>query len=311
MKSKITVIVPTYRRPDELTNCLTGLQHQNRLADEVIVTVRDIDSETQHFFESYPVEALPLKIVTVTTTGVVAAMNAGLQKSEGDIIVFTDDDAIPKSNWLQLIEDAFLADDKVGGVGGKDWVYDNGKLKEGQEETVGKIQWFGRAIGNHALGFGAAREVDILKGVNMSFRREAIAGLQFDHRMWGTGAQVHFEMAFCFALKKRGWKLIYDPNIAVDHHHAQRFDEDQRKRFNQTALINQVHNETLIMLENLEPIRRLFYLLWALVLGSRAERGFVQGVRFLPLEGFLAFQKVIAAFQGRLAGVNSWRETSI
>jgi len=32
-----------------------------------------------------------------------------------------------------------------------------------------------------------------------------------------------------------GWKLIYDPRVAVDHYPAQRFDEDQRNKFNQIA----------------------------------------------------------------------------
>lgn len=41
------------------------------------------------------------------------------------------------------------------------------------------VQWFGRVIGNHHLGTGGVREVDILKGVNMSFRQTAPGFLQF------------------------------------------------------------------------------------------------------------------------------------
>jgi hypothetical protein len=44
-------------------------------------------------------------------------------------------------------------------------------------------------IGNHHLGVGEPREVDVLKGVNMSYRRTAIADIHFDERMRGTGAQ--------------------------------------------------------------------------------------------------------------------------
>jgi cellulose synthase/poly-beta-1,6-N-acetylglucosamine synthase-like glycosyltransferase len=101
-------------------------------------------------------------------------MNAGLDAACGDIIAFTDDDAAPHTDWLERIEAHFLSDTNIGGVGGRDWVYHGTQLEEGEREVVGQVQWFGRVIGEHHLGVGEAREVDVLKGVNMSFRRSAI-----------------------------------------------------------------------------------------------------------------------------------------
>ncbi len=164
------------------------------------------------------------------------------------------------------------------------------------------MQWFGRVIGNHHLGVGEPREVDVLKGVNMSFRQEAIAQLRFDERMRGTGAQVHFEMAFTLALKQAGWKLIYDPQVAVDHYPAQRFDEDQRNNFNEIAFINLVHNETLVLLEYLPLLRRVVFLLWAILVGTRDSLGLVQWLRLLPSQGQLAGKKCWASLRGRWQG---------
>lgn len=308
----ITVIVPTYRRPQDLARCLEAVKNQTRSVDEIIVTVRDTDSETWAFLQKFDRQSLPLRIVTVKVTGVVAAMNAGLDVARGDIISFTDDDAAPHTDWLARIEAHFLADKLVGGVGGRDILYQNGRLVQGQKKVVGKVQWFGRAIGNHHLGFGEAREVDILKGVNMSFRREAIGEMRFDRRMKGTGAQVHFELAFCLALKHKGWKLIYDPNVLVDHYSAQRFDEDSREeRFSELAALNRVHNESLILLENLSPLRRTVFILWVVLLGTRANRGLVQSLRFLPHEGLLAATKLLVSYQGLWEGWQTWRQTRI
>jgi len=61
-------------------------------------------------------------------------------------------------------------------------------------------------------------------------------------------------MAFSLAVRRLE---IYDPRVAVDHYPAQRFDEDQRNKFNQIAFLNRVHNETLILLEHLPPVRRV------------------------------------------------------
>ncbi len=305
----IAVIVPTYRRPKDLVRCLEALQKQTRIADEVIVIVRDTDANTWSFLENFDPNVLPLQIVKVTVSGVVAAMNAGIDNASSEIIAFTDDDAEPHSEWLTKIEAHYLKDDQVGGVGGRDWVYHGNDLEDGASNKVGRLLWFGKTVGNHHIGVGEPREVDILKGVNMSFRRVAIGEWRFDKRMLGSGAQVHFEVEFCLKLKRAGWKLIYDPNVAVNHYPAQRFDEDKRNSFNRRALANAVHNETLALLEHLSPLRKLVFLLWSIFVGTRDSMGFVQWLRFLPSQGLLASQKLLASLQGRWEGWQTWQAT--
>ena len=276
-----------------------ALQAQTKPVDQVIVVVRDTDTETWQFLANFDPQHLPLQTVTVTQPGVVAALNAGMTAVTGDIVSITDDDAAPHPDWLARINAHFLADSAVAGVGGRDWIHQGNQILDDSRPIVGQLQWFGRVIGNHHLGVGEPREVDVLKGVNMSFRTQAIAQLRFDERMRGTGAQVHFEMAFTLTLKRAGWKMIYDPQIAVDHYPAQRFDEDQRHNFNPTAQINLVHNETLILLEHLPPLRRAIFLLWAILIGTRDCYGLIQWLRFFPSQNQLATRKLRASLQGR------------
>ncbi|MEH2251179.1 glycosyltransferase [Nostoc sp.] len=302
-----TVLIPTYRRPQDLSRCLLALQEQTKPVDQVIVVIRDTDAETWQFLAQYKAHNLPLHIVKVTQPGVVAALNAGLAVVEGDIVSITDDDAAPHPDWLERIAAYFTCDSRLGGLGGRDWIYHGSKLEDESRLVVGQLQWFGRVIGNHHLGVGEPREVDILKGVNMSFRTQAIGQLRFDQRMRGTGAQVHFEMAFTLALKRADWKIIYDPNVAVDHYPAQRFDEDQRNNFNEIAFINLVHNETLILLEHLSFIRRIVFLFWAVFVGTCDSLGFVQWLRFLPSQGQLAGKKLLASWRGRWQGYKQFK----
>jgi cellulose synthase/poly-beta-1,6-N-acetylglucosamine synthase-like glycosyltransferase len=303
----ISVVIPSYRRPKDLARCLDALKKQKHPANEVLVVVRDTDTETWTFVQTLNPEFLPLRTATVSVSGVVAAMNAGLDAACGNIIAFTDDDAAPHTDWLERIEAHFLSDSNIGGVGGRDWVYHGTQLEEGERKVVGQVLWFGRVIGEHHLGVGEAREVDVLKGVNMSFRRSAIKEMRFDERMRGTGAQVHFELAFCLPLRRAGWKPIYDPRVAVNHYPAKRFDEDRRNEFNDMAMMNQVHNETLVLLENLPSVRRAVFLVWALLVGTQDALGFVQCLRFLPSQGSLAGQKWFASLRGRWQGWLSWR----
>src|SRR4029078_12955747 len=132
--------------------------------------------------------ALCVRKVVVGEPGQVAALNLGLKQSQGDIIAITDDDAVPHPHWLEYIEGHFKRDPMIGAVGGREYVYRGAHLVDEKKRRVGVVQWFGRAIGNHAAGFGNVREVEILKGANMSYRRKAIEGLLFYRRLRGDGA---------------------------------------------------------------------------------------------------------------------------
>jgi glycosyltransferase involved in cell wall biosynthesis len=301
---KITAIVPTYQRPQDLERCLEAFKKQLRPVDQLLITMRDTDTKTADFLQSYEIECLPLKVLIVNVPGVVAAMNCGLEAATGDIIAFTDDDAAPHVDWLQRIEAYFLSDEHLGGIGGRDWQYVGTKLKEaGERKVVGQMRWHGLVIGNHHLGVGEPQEVYVLKGVNMSFRRTAIADLRFDEQMRGTGAQVHFELAFSLSLKRAGWKILFDPQVAVDHFPAQRFDEDLREAFSAIALTNQVHNETLALLEYLSPPRRIIFMIVAILISG------IRWIRYLPKQGSLSNQKFKSSLDGLWQGWRTWQQS--
>jgi cellulose synthase/poly-beta-1,6-N-acetylglucosamine synthase-like glycosyltransferase len=298
---KLSVLVPTYRRTKDLERCLNALKQQCYPASEILVVVRDTDDETHRFLQGFLPEILPLRVIDVATPGQVAALNAGLQLAKGDIVAITDDDAAPHSDWLEKIRLHFLADDRVGAVGGRDWVYESGSqvaLSSDSDVVVGRLQWFGRSIGNHHLGTGEAREVDILKGANMSYRREAITGLYFNERLKGKGAQVNNDMDFSLSVKKKGWKIIYDPKCAVNHYPSPRFDEDQRDSFNFEAYYNAAYNQTLILLNYQSTFEVMAYLFWSVLIGTRGCFGLLQAARFIRSQRMLAFDKWFAASSG-------------
>ncbi|WP_245699668.1 glycosyltransferase [Paenibacillus glacialis] len=304
----MSVIIPTFKRTEDLNRCLKSLIDQNRKADEIIVIVRDIDIESQLFLKSFKYIYGRYKTIIVKEPGQVYALNQGIQQATGDIISITDDDGAPWPEWLDNVEKHFIRDPKVGGVGGKDWLHNDFVLEVGKKDIVGKVQWFGRVIGNHHLGHGAFREVDVLKGVNMSFRASVVKNIKLDNRLRGSGAQVHNDMGLCLAVKRAGWKLIYDPNVSVNHFLAIRHDEDKRNQsFNYNAQRNAVHNETIILLEHLSKSMKVFYLLWAVLIGTRSSWGVAQFIRFYSKERKVALSKLSSSIKGRRDGWRTWK----
>ncbi len=297
---RLAVIVPTYRRPRDLERCLAALEAQQRPADQLIVVARADDHATQAVVQA--VERLPLQVATVHVTGVVAALNEGLRAVDADVVAFTDDDAAPRPDWLEKVAAHFAADPRLGGLGGRDWVHHAAGLEDGTRPIVGKLSWFGRCVGDHHLGVGPPREVDVLKGVNMSFRSAALIGVRFDTRLRGTGAQVCNELGVSLEVKRRGWRLLYDPNVAVDHYPSIRHDEDQRNAFSAEAVRNAVFNETLLLCDHFAPARKLVFIVWALTVGHRAAPGLLQWLRLLIKELDTATARFGATLSGRIHG---------
>jgi glycosyltransferase involved in cell wall biosynthesis len=251
---------------------------------------------------------LLLKVLTVAQPGVIAAMNLGLDRSIGDVIAITDDDAEPHPDWLEKIKAHFLSDQSVGAVGGRDFVYEYGNTSPLASPSdlllpVGKLQWIGRIIGNHHLGNGLPRNVDFLKGVNSSYRKSAIRNFLFDKRLKGSGAQVHHEIGFCLLLKRQGWKVVYDPSIAVNHYPSPRFDEDQRDSFNFEAYYNAAYNQTLVLLDHQSKFQVVAYLCWTILIGTRGCFGLMQAARFLISQRMLIFDKWLAASLGHIHAI--------
>ncbi len=300
----ISVVVPTYRRPQSLACCLDALDRQTRLADETIVVVRGDDAAGQEVVRA---RSRAVRLVLVQRPGVVAAMNAGLEASSGDVIALTDDDSAPHADWLARIAAMFASDSRIAAVGGRDWVYSyrTGRLIEGSEPVVGTIGWFGRVTGNHHVGVGQARDVDVLKGVNLSVRGELLRQVRFDERLRGVGTEHHWELALCLELRRRGWRIVYDPAIAVDHHIQPRVDDS--RQFDSLELRDSTHNETVAVLEYLSPFRGGLHLLWAAAIGTSSSPGVAHMVRSLPARGTAGWSLFCGAQAGLIDGLRTYR----
>ncbi len=278
--AKVSVIVPTYRRTADLARCLAALDAQERRADEVIVIVRHDDHASLDWLRTREANRPdPHRwVVLLHQPGVVAAYNLGIDSASGDVLCFTDDDATPHTDWIARIVRAFECDPALGGLGGCDIVHERDGALQIPEPCVDLVRWYGRAVGHHAADHGQAREVQMLTGVSMSFRREAIGTLRFDTRLRGADAPVHCEMAFSLDVQRRGWKLIYDPALWVERIPTRRNDGDQQAIFSDTAFYNASFNRRLIMCEHLSPPGRWAFVVYATLIGDREDPGFLRAL---------------------------------
>jgi glycosyltransferase involved in cell wall biosynthesis len=308
-RMNLSVLVPTYRRPDDLRRCAHALARQQRPADEVIIVHRADDAATVALLPDLAASVPGLRAIAVERPGQVHALNRGLDAVTGEIVAVTDDDAAPHPDWLSRIAAAFADDPSLSGIGGRDLIDGRDADEQVLRPTVGRVQWFGRVIGNHHVGRGPPRPVHVLKCVNSAYRADLLKAIRYDETLKGGGAQVHAELALGLCILARRGTLRYDPALRVDHFPAPRFDADQRGQFNARALSDEIHNETLALLRYFPPARRAALIGWSLAIGTRAYPGALialyEGLRGRPQIG----QRLAASARGRIEGVRSWWST--
>lgn len=118
MTIRISVVVPTYKRPQLLARCIQALVRQNIAPEDYeILIVDDAACEETRLQVACLAKRtarsghhISYHAVTGIAHGPAVARNLGWQAARGEIIAFTDDDCIPEADWLQSALTAFVGD---------------------------------------------------------------------------------------------------------------------------------------------------------------------------------------------------------
>jgi GT2 family glycosyltransferase len=309
--TSVAVLVPTWRRPRELARCLDALHAQERAPDRVLVVRRPEDEETRAVLSERGDPGV--EEVLVHEPGQVAALNAGLAEVREDVVAITDDDTVAWRDWVRRIAEHFDRDPHLGALGGRDWLYREGALVDGQKGTIGRITWYGRFVAFHHLGRGPAREADLLKGANMSYRRAAVVSLSVDTGLRGQGAEYNNDFALSLATKRRGWRVLYDPDVALDHHESSRRGSEgriqtgDRTAAQRAVAADKAYNETYIAFRYLPLSRAVLHALFAVAVGTGQAPGVaIATVRIKSIGGRrAAVRELRNTVPARVAGVRA------
>jgi len=109
---RVSVVVPTYRRPDLLSRCLAALARQHAPHEIDVIVADDAgDEATRRVVQQLTSKRVRMRYVQVAGRhGPAAARNAGWRAAHGEIIAFTDDDCVPDSGWVAAGVGGFVED---------------------------------------------------------------------------------------------------------------------------------------------------------------------------------------------------------
>lgn len=119
---RVSVVVPTWMRPDLLQRCLDALQSQTLASKAYEVIVCDDGPSIQAANVVSQARARrpdgpAIHYLEITDTqGPAAARNRGWERAGASVIAFTDDDTVPDPGWLEAGLEAMTSDvDAVSG----------------------------------------------------------------------------------------------------------------------------------------------------------------------------------------------------
>lgn len=303
---RISLMIPTYRRPGDLRRCVESVLNSNVLPAEIVIVGRAGDSDTEISIEALRrncPEQVKIQNAWVTAPGHIPPVAAGASEAVGDLLAIVDDDVTVTSDWLRWMAQPF-EDAAVGVVGGR--VVIPGQPPGHPQKNSGQISWYGKHWGN-VVQIEGTHPIDV-SGVmecNWMWRRELLTSLIFDPALNFDDATM-YGLDLCLQARQKGFRVIYEPRAVVSHHVAPRVPElDRADR--PRRIFSYSRNYTYIALRHLPPWRRLAFLTWWFLIGDRASWGIGSIVAETLLHGAPWRGEVGPAWAGKIEGIRLWR----
>lgn len=304
-RPQISVVVPTYRRPDALVDCVHSLLAGTLLPTEIIIVGRADDESTRHAVHQLCSSAsgsLRIRPDWVTQPGHIPPVEAGVRLASGQFVAIVDDDVTVSREWLEAIVSPF-SDPAIGAVSGPAIVpgWSPGKLKG----KPGRMTWYGKTWGNLAnLKRERAVEIDTVLEGNCAWRRDLLRSLRLDPVLNFDDASM-YGLDLCLEAKAAGFRMLFEPRAMVLHHVKPRTPELDRAHRPARAY-SYSRNYTYIMMKRLPAWRKLVFLAWWFGIGERVALGVgaaladaLTGRKHQPGEAR-------RAFAGRIEGIRLW-----
>ncbi|MBD5212613.1 MAG: glycosyltransferase [Bacteroidales bacterium] len=118
MPPSISIIIPVYNRPDEIADLLQSLSQQTDKDFETVIVEDGSTIRCQQQTRDYS-DRLRIKYFYKENEGRSIARNYGIERADGDFLVFVDSDCILPPDYISQLRDR-LANDPADCFGGPD-----------------------------------------------------------------------------------------------------------------------------------------------------------------------------------------------
>lgn len=205
---KLTVAIPTYRRPDMLRECLDSLVPQLADGVELLVIDNDAGASARETVESYG--RPDIRYAHEPKPGVVQARNRAVRESAGGYLAFIDDDEVARPGWVA----ALLRHAGMGVAASFGMVVPRylGEVAPGLQGLLDDL--YTRDLKRPADADVSDRWIHVGTGNSLFCKAQCFADAEpFSAKLNGTGGE---DVWLVRSLVERGLKLHWNPAAVVE-----------------------------------------------------------------------------------------------
>lgn len=297
MKKKISIVIPTYKRKKHLLNLLDSFKNKTTKDAEIIV-VEQVENNEREYKKKADSLGLNLEYTFLADADTPLAKNRGVNKARGEYVIFFDDDVLLKTKLDFYIED--FKDKRVVAITGRSIA--KGQKVEKDRTDTGRVSLFGSFSDGYSSSI--MQEIDTVIGCNACWKKNIFLELGgFDEQF--TGNAMREESDLSLRAKEKGYKILFDPRVEVDHVRAEtggaRKTEGRLQWY-----YDFFSNETYFFLKHRPSVMVPFIMLTRIEWALRCMLGFGREVSFrsmvTPLLGFLDGYKKYRRFKNENRG---------
>lgn len=220
----ISVVIPTYRRPDTLFRVLDALGVQQGAPDLEVVVVDDGSGDsTAESLRSYR-PPYPMRCFFQENSGPARARNRGVAEAHGEIVLFLGDDTVPEPRLLAIHAETHREKGERCAVLG----YTTWPPERRVSPFLHHINEYGLQFGYELIEDPESVPFNFFYTSNISLPRRLLveAGVfdtTFPHAAWE-------DIELAYRLTRRGMKIVYRPAAVARHYHDITFASFRRRQ---------------------------------------------------------------------------------
>lgn len=239
---RISVVIPTKDRIQEICLCMDSISKQSILPNEVIVIDSGENSRLDFILkEKIPTLASLVKILRVKAS-LTEARNIGVRYCSGEIVFFFDDDVVLDRDYIKQVMGVFM-NDREGKIGGAMGNIANVKRDVTSLSAImrrllfwdhfGTGRFLPSGLPTYVHGCGKTTQTEFLSGCMSAYRRKVLGEFAFDNNLGRLGGYCYLEDADMSYRASRKYALTYTPLAKLEHRPSAESKVDLRNRTKQ------------------------------------------------------------------------------
>lgn len=302
-----TVLIPTYKRPKQLWDCVQSVLNGTMCPREIILVHRCGDTSTIQAIDELAATAeVPITKTSVDEPGHIPPLREGLRCCDTEITCLLDDDTEVEEDWLEELILPFK-DPEVGVVGGPAVVPE--MQSKSADPDAGRLRFYGQLAGGLMwCTEGGVREVDTVPEGNSAWRTDLLRSIDIPAFLQEYDS-ISYGLYLTLSVKERGYKVLFNSNAFIWHYPGRRDPSLERTDQHRRKWLAS-RNYALIALRKMAPTQSILYFLHAFIVGTYGDIGLLRAL-YMLLTGDEKWRCILSCGKGRIDALRRYFTASV